>query len=119
MPNHILHPGTTCGHCRSQQVGSAAKDGTPLCHPDDGPDCYRLVTVYGHALDGSCCADTPRPAELETEEHPAGCACDSGPCEGKGHAETMRREADTLHRMCDGPSDGLIRLPRTSPATGI
>ncbi len=33
------------------------------------------------------------------EPHPADCDCDSGPCEGKGHAEEQRRLADTLHRM--------------------
>lgn len=38
-----------CGHCGETAVGYArAGDGTRLCHPETGPDCYRLVTVYRH-----------------------------------------------------------------------
>lgn len=51
----LLH----CTHCGNQQRGSAGMDlhGTyyPLCHPDAGMDCYRLVTVYQHpAVDCPC-----------------------------------------------------------------
>lgn len=28
----------------------ATVGGMPLCHPDSGQDCYRLVTVYGRAV---------------------------------------------------------------------
>jgi hypothetical protein len=46
----------TCSHCGLTQQGyaSLSTDGIqyPLCHPDDGMDCYRLVTVYRHAHDG-------------------------------------------------------------------
>ena len=46
----------TCGHCGQRQLGAlnhydrggATADGTPLCHPDFGMECYRLVTVYHH-----------------------------------------------------------------------
>ncbi len=77
---------------------------------------------YDEALDAM--PDEPRRVESDTAfvdvEHPDDCDCDSGPCEGKGHAETMRREADHLHRMCDDDrDDGLIHLPRTSPTAGI
>jgi hypothetical protein len=35
-----------------------------LCHPDDGLDCYRLVTVYKHPID-NCphCIATPNDEE--------------------------------------------------------
>lgn len=36
------------------------------------------------------------------------------------HAETMRREADLLHQMCDDDrDDGLIHLPHTTATWGI
>lgn len=42
--------------------GGYSSDGeTPLCHPDAGtgrPDCYRLVTVYGHVMSCSPCKIT-------------------------------------------------------------
>ena len=50
---------TTCVHCGRDGVGSRERgygysDG-PLCHPnDDGPDCYRLVTVYHHPTPCDC-----------------------------------------------------------------
>lgn len=39
-----------CGHCGGPQVGYAAVHGTPVCHPDDGLDCYMLVTTWGHSM---------------------------------------------------------------------
>lgn len=54
---------TTCGHCHAPIANPSrghAEDGTPLCHTGtlppicDPPDCYRLVTVYGHRADGLC-----------------------------------------------------------------
>lgn len=39
-----------CGHCRQPMRGYASAHGTWLCHPDDGMDCYRLVTVYRHEM---------------------------------------------------------------------
>lgn len=39
-----------CAHCGNEQQGYASvhKGGVnyPLCHPDEGLDCYHLVTVY-------------------------------------------------------------------------
>jgi hypothetical protein len=47
-----------CGHCSQPQRGFAsvtyAGAPMPLCHPDDGPDCYRLVTVYHHPTPCDC-----------------------------------------------------------------
>lgn len=44
----------TCAHCgkRFQVGGSLTRDGKtyPLCHPDEGLDCYHLVTVYGEEI---------------------------------------------------------------------
>lgn len=37
----------TCAHCARPQSGYASVGVQPLCHPDEGMDCYRLVTVYG------------------------------------------------------------------------
>lgn len=43
-----------CGYCLARVQGSAAittDSGTVyLCHPDEGQDCYRLVTVYHKPL---------------------------------------------------------------------
>lgn len=37
----------TCAHCANERRGYASVGVQPLCHPDAGMDCYRLVTVYG------------------------------------------------------------------------
>jgi hypothetical protein len=39
-----------CGHCGKIARGYAKVDDVQLCHPDEGMDCYRLVTVYKAAL---------------------------------------------------------------------
>jgi hypothetical protein len=39
-----------CAHCGRPVRGTAFVNDDPLCHPDDGMDCYRLATVYGHPL---------------------------------------------------------------------
>jgi hypothetical protein len=49
-------PEAICGHCGEPQRGYASLWGIPLCHPDEGLDCYRLVTVYGH---GAPCLTQP------------------------------------------------------------
>lgn len=60
----------TCGHCGREITQASrgwAADGTVLCHtgtipPDaEPPDCYRLVEVYLHQPDGSCCRNQPAP----------------------------------------------------------
>lgn len=50
-------PARTCGHCGADDVGtfaagSAAINGTPVCHPNVSgrPDCYRAVTAFGEVL---------------------------------------------------------------------
>ena len=49
---------TTCAHCLGPQRGSAQVNDSPLCHPNDGMDCYHLATVYGHAMPcNSCCIE--------------------------------------------------------------
>lgn len=45
-----------CGHCGEPMRGYAAINDTPLCHPDEGLDCYRLVTVFGHPMPCGCAA---------------------------------------------------------------
>lgn len=39
-----------CDLCLSPQRGSANAYGMNLCHPSDGIDCYRIVTVYNGAV---------------------------------------------------------------------
>lgn len=39
-----------CGHCGKPQRGYAMVNGVRLCHPTEGMDCYRLVTVYDHKM---------------------------------------------------------------------
>lgn len=47
---------TSCGHCGSDREVHGWANGVPLCHPNAGLDCYRLVTVYrepvGYRLPG-------------------------------------------------------------------
>jgi hypothetical protein len=45
-----------CGHCGESMKGYASAAKEWLCHPDEGMDCYRLVTVYNHPADaaGNC-----------------------------------------------------------------
>lgn len=54
----------TCGHCGADDVGTLRAgyswvDMVPLCHPYVGgrPDCYRLVTIFGHPMPCSGCRD--------------------------------------------------------------
>lgn len=46
---------TDCAHCVRPQRGYAAVNSHPLCHPDEGLDCYRLVTIYGHEMPCRTC----------------------------------------------------------------
>jgi hypothetical protein len=47
-----------CAHCKQPQRGRASicidDDLFYLCHPNEGMDCYRLVTIYQHTLSGPC-----------------------------------------------------------------
>ena len=48
----------TCGHCCGPMLGYAKAEGKHLCHPDEGMDCYHLVTVYRHLMPcPECSAD--------------------------------------------------------------
>lgn len=44
----------SCAHCgtRFRYGGFLHRDGVtyPLCHPNEGLDCYRLVTVYDEEI---------------------------------------------------------------------
>lgn len=56
-----------CGHCGEQMRGHAsisdANGVAWLCHPDEGQDCYHLVTVWGHDPYPGC-----RQCEADREE---------------------------------------------------
>jgi hypothetical protein len=57
-PLDRVHKTPTCGHCSGPQRGYARAYGEHLCHPDDGMDCYHLVTVYHHPTPcGGCSAE--------------------------------------------------------------
>jgi hypothetical protein len=43
-------PDRACAHCGGPQRGYGRAEGKPLCHPDDGLDCYNLVTMSGHDM---------------------------------------------------------------------
>ena len=48
-----VHPDKPCAHCGQPMrgfgyLGRAGEPDRFLCHPDTGPDCYHLVTVYDH-----------------------------------------------------------------------
>lgn len=47
---------TTCAHCAKPVRGWATVGVQRLCHPNEGLDCYRRVTVYGCSMpcSGSC-----------------------------------------------------------------
>jgi hypothetical protein len=49
-------PNAVCAHCGGPLRGYAALGDTKLCHPDDGLDCYRLVTLYRHPVPCGPCA---------------------------------------------------------------
>lgn len=43
-----------CVHCRRPADGYASSEAGRLCHPDNGLDCYHLVTVYKHPTPCVC-----------------------------------------------------------------
>lgn len=53
----------TCGHCGRVQDGYAAVGNVPLCHPDTGMDCFKLVTLYGHGAPCGMCKPDTRPSD--------------------------------------------------------
>lgn len=58
-------PKPSCGHCGRVQDGYAAVGNTPLCHPDEGMDCFKLVTLYGHATPCDTCTPVTAPGASE------------------------------------------------------
>jgi hypothetical protein len=91
----------TCGHCLGPMRGHAAisdaSGETWLCHPDQGLDCYRLVTLYGHPTPCATC----------------GTRGSQGDFEGRGDATPALdavTPADTaaIRAIADGPAgDGV------------
>lgn len=70
-----------CGHCGKPVKGHASAAKEWLCHPDEGVDCYRLVTVYDHPADakGDCdqCKSPRRFDQLRFQTlAPEGHTCD-------------------------------------------
>lgn len=43
-----ISAGAICGHCGGPLRGYGSAGGVKLCHPDNGLDCYSLVTLSGH-----------------------------------------------------------------------
>jgi hypothetical protein len=52
-----------CDHCLRPMEGFAGVDDRYYCHPDDGMDCYHLVTVYRHP-DACDCIDNPERGDV-------------------------------------------------------
>lgn len=44
-----------CAHCAQPMRGYATVGPQYLCHPDDGIDCYKMVTVYRHPTPCAAC----------------------------------------------------------------
>jgi hypothetical protein len=62
---------TLCTHCGKPQVGAAGVQLNDqffdLCHPDQGTDCYRLVTIYHHPIVDCLCMS---PLNEEHDDRP-------------------------------------------------
>jgi hypothetical protein len=94
----------SCGHCGNPMRGyaTAYRAGSalpvPLCHPDDGMDCYHLVTVYQHPMPCEDCA-----AQVAATAHGSRrCTC--------GHLETFHLHAPASGRTkCSAWSCGCKR----------
>lgn len=94
-----------CGHCGRTipPYQRAYANGIDLCHtgtmpPDaDPPDCYRLVTIYQHAANGSCCPELAAASELAQRM-----------ADRTSHAALLRAAADML-RDRGLPGDACLR----------
>ncbi len=51
-----------CAHCSGVLRGFGSVNGLPLCHPDNGMDCYHLVTLYRHEMPCETVHLMPQPA---------------------------------------------------------
>ncbi len=72
----------TCGHCGRTDVGTyeagyGGINDIALCHPNvsDRPDCFRLVTLYKHAMPCRCESLFPAAGSVDAargrQPHPA------------------------------------------------
>lgn len=94
-----------CGHCGREMPPHqrAYANGIDLCHtgtmPPDGepPDCYRLVTIYQHAVNGSCCPELASASGLARRM-----------ADKAGHAALLRAAAETLKDR-NLPGDACLR----------
>lgn len=57
-----------CSHCLGTMRGCASLNDDMLCHPDDGLDCYRLVTIYKHAMPCETCRPVREAADDVREQ---------------------------------------------------
>lgn len=62
-----------CAHCQGAMRGFSSVNDDWLCHPDEGPDCYRLVTVYHHPMPCLQCPGKTGINTLEQTLNPDGC----------------------------------------------
>lgn len=65
-----------CSHCLRPMAGFASLNDDPLCHPDEGIDCYHLVTVYKHEMPCTSCRENERIKALAWAAL-EGCICGS------------------------------------------
>lgn len=70
---HCIHCGRVCG---DYDGGTASVEDMPLCHPNavGRPDCYRMVTVYGHPL--IACKQCAPTTEADPAVGPCVCPAD-------------------------------------------
>ncbi len=76
----------TCSHCGGPQQGSAGISWGivhyDLCHPDEGMDCYHLVTVYRHPVVGCPCVMGIAPSSVAAIVR---CTCGNPECDLAWH----------------------------------
>lgn len=66
----LLENARHCAHCGTLAFFAGFLNDAPLCHPNQGLDCYRLVTVYrepiGARLPGQPLHGAPDPIRSRT-----------------------------------------------------
>lgn len=71
MSEEIVSNCAHCGRSFEDQTGHGSVKGQVVCHPriPDGPDCYRLITVYGEEIGSRLpVLALSRPTDAEMEE---------------------------------------------------
>jgi hypothetical protein len=94
-----------CGHCGREMPPHqrAYANGIDLCHtgtmPPDAypPDCYRLVLIYRHAANGSCCPELAAASGLAQRM-----------ADKAGHAALLRAAAEILE-VRNLPGDACLQ----------